>query len=170
MRSSWIWIFSIVCFLWACASIGSNRLAGRLTKPESRVAVQPGGPHQAHWQTRDLMLNFEYQWEADRFDITGKVNLQKYLQHFTTLDHLRIRVHFLDTEGVILSTYNMWNAGHRNSMHYHFVNFNFSQQYAPPAGTDIIAFSYTGEASDAGGDGYARRAGGRGEWSFWWNP
>jgi hypothetical protein len=170
MRTRSVLLLLLACGLWACAGAGAKRFAGQQTKPESRVAVQPGGPHQAHWQTGDLTLNFAYQWETDRFDITGTVDLSQKLQHFTTLDHLRIRVHFLDTEGVILSTHNVWNAGHRNSMHYHFINFNFNKQYPPPAGMELIGFSYSGEASDAGGDGLARRSGGRGDWSFWWTP
>jgi hypothetical protein len=170
MRRQWIWVLPIVCVLWACASNGSTRSVGVRTKPESRVAVQSGGPYQARWQTLDIAIDFEYQREVDRFDITGNVELQKRIQHFTTLDHLRIRVHFLGAEGVILATYLLWSAGHHGNMHYHFVNFNFNKQYPPPAGTEMIAFSYTGEASDAGGDGLARRSGGRGDWSFWWTP
>ena len=170
MHSRWVWLLLLTYVLWACAGAGAKRFAGRQTKPESRVAVERGGPHQAQWQTGDLTVKFDYQWEADRFDIAGAVVLSPKLQHFTTLDSLRIRLHFADAEGVILATHNVYNAGYRNSMHYDFVNFNFAKQYPPPGGTEMIGFSYTGEASDTGGDGYARRAGGRGEWSFWWTP
>ncbi len=159
-----------VLIFWACAGAGVNRFTGRQTKPESRVSVQPGGTRTASWQTRDLALNFQYQWEADAFAIEGRVELSKMIAHFTTIDQLRIRIHFLDNEGVIIATYNVWNAGRRESLHYHFVNFNFDKQYTLPPGTDMIGFSYTGEASDTGGDSYARRGGGRGEWSFWWQP
>ena len=165
-----ILIALLVCFLWGCADAGTQRFTGRQTKPASRVAVDSGGPHQAHWQTRDLTLNFEYQWEANSFDIAGTVDLASKIQNFTTIEHLRIRIHFLDAEGVILTTYNVWNAGNRESMHYHFVNFKFNKDYPPPPDTAMIGFSYTGEASDAGGDGLARRSGGRGDWSFWWQP
>ncbi len=170
MRFHYFGLVLLACGLWACASSGVNRSVGVLTKPESRVDIQPGGPHAARWQTLDIALDFEYQWEQTQFDVRGTVELQKRIQAFTTLDHLRIRAHFLDAEGVILSTHLLWSAGNRASVHYGFVNFNFSRQYPPPAGTDMIAFSYSGEASDAGGDGFARRAGGRGEWSFWWLP
>lgn len=167
-RLSWLFVLAFV--VWACANAGTKRFAGRVTKPESRVAVEPGGPHQTQWQTGDLALNFDYQWEADRFDIAGAVELSKKIQHFTILDFLRIRLHFLDAEGVILATYGVWNAGRRNSMHYYFINFKFDKQYAPPAGTEMIGFSYDGEASDSGGDGLARKSGGRGDWAFWWTP
>ncbi len=170
MQPRLVWLFVLACVLWACAGAGTKRFAGRVTKPESRVAVEPGGPHQTQWQTRDLTLNFDYQWEADRFDIAGAVELSKKIQHFTILDFLRIRLHFLDADGVILATYGVWNAGRRNSMHYYFINFKFDKQYVPPAGTDMIGFSYAGEASDSGGDGLARKSGGRGDWAFWWTP
>ncbi len=170
MRTHWIWITILACTLWACANAGVNRNVGNLTKVESRVDVQPGGPHEARWQTLDIALDFEYQWEQDQFDMQGTVELQKRIQAFTTLDHLRIRAHFLDAEGVILSTHFLWSAGHRGNIHYNFVNFNFNRQYQTPSGTEMIAFSYAGEASDAGGDGLARRSGGRGDWSFWWLP
>ena len=169
-HTRWIWIFFLVCFLCACANAGSQRFVGRETKPATRVAIEPGGPHQTQWLAKDLTLDFDYQWEADRFDIAGSVELSKKLQHFTVLDTLRIRLHFLDAEGVILATYGVWNAGRRNSMHYYFINFNFDKQYSPPAGTDMIGFSYNGEASDSGGDGLARKSGGRGDWTFWWQP
>ncbi len=122
----------LIPFLWSCAGAGVNRYTGRLTKTETRVAVQPGGPHEGYWQTRDLALDFEYQWETSSFAIEGKVELSKMIAHFTTIDQLRIRIHFIDSEGVILSTYNVWNAGYRESLHYHFVNFNFDKQYPPP--------------------------------------
>ena len=154
----------------ACAGTGANRLAGRQTKPESRVAIQSGGTHEAYWQTRDLAVGFEYTWQTSTFAVKGAVELSKMIAQFTTLDYLRLRIHFLDEDGVILSTHNVWNAGYRRSLHYHFVNFNFDKQYTPPSGTKIIGFSYSGEASDSGGDGLARRAGGRGDWSFWWQP
>jgi hypothetical protein len=171
MHPRWIWIVLLAFVLGACANAGSQRFAGRKTKPASRVAVVPGGPHQAHWQTRDLTLTFDYQWEAGRFDIAGSVELSQKLQHFTILDNLRIRLHFLDAEGVILSTYNVWNSGNQENMHYHFVYWKYDKRYTPPDGTTMIGFSYTGEVSDAGGDGLARRSGGgRGEWSFWWQP
>ncbi len=159
-----------ILFLWSCAGAGVHRFTGRQTKPESRVDIQPGGTREAFWQTRDLALNFEYEWEADAFAIVGRVELSKMIAHFTTIDQLRIRIHFLDSEGVIIATYNVWNAGRRESLHYHFVNFNFDKHYTLPPETEMIGFSYTGEASDTGGDSYARRGGGRGEWSFWWQP
>ena len=170
MTTKLVSLFLIAALLGACAGSGVNRFNGRQTKAESRVPIQNGGPHAAHWQTRDLTLKFEYQWEANAFAINGSVQLSKMIAHFTTIDHLRIRIHFLDNEGVILATHNVWNAGYRKSLHYHFVNFDFDRQYAPPARTQLIGFSYSGEASDTGGDGFARRAGGRGEWSFWWQP
>jgi hypothetical protein len=170
MQPRLVWLFLLACLLWACVGAGTQRFEGRVTKPASRVAVEPGGPHQAQWQARDLTIRFAYQWEANRFDIGGTVELSKKIQHFTTLDSLRIQLHFLDAEGVVLATYGVWNAGRRNNMHYHFVNFKFDRHYLPPAGTDMIGFSYAGEASDSGGDGLARRSGGRGDWSFWWTP
>lgn len=166
----WIWLCVLALFLCACANAGSKRFAGIKTKPATRVSVQHGGPYQAQWHARDLTLDFDYQWETDRFDIAGTVELSKKLNHFTIIDSLRIRLHFLDAEGIVLSTYNVWNAGHQDNMHYHFVYWHYDKQYSPPAGTAMIGFSYTGEVSDSGGDGLARRSGGRGEWPFWWQP
>lgn len=189
MQRHWIWIIPFICALWACAGGGINHNVGRLTKPESRVAVESGGPHEAQWQTLDVAIIFDYQWktlmatdrkagdtlpprwEPDRFDMTGRIELQKRVKEFTVLDYLRVRVHFLDAEGVILSTHHLWSAGYRGNMHYGFVNFNFSKQYPIPAGAEMIAFSYTGQASDGGGRGYSRGGGGdRIDWDFWWRP
>jgi hypothetical protein len=168
MRRHSIWILPIAYALLACAGGGAARNAGDLTRPESRVMLKPGGTHQDRWETLDIAINFEYQQEMNRFDMAGNIELQKRISSFPTLDYLRIRVHFLDTEGVILSTHQLWSAGRGANVFYGLVNFNFTRQYPLPAGTQMIAFSYRGRASDGG---YSRTTGGdRTDWDFWWTP
>ena len=116
MRCHLILIIPLLTIIWSCAQDITTQNVGRLTKPESRVDISAGGPYEARWQTLDIALNFEYQWEGERFDIRGNVELQKRIRGFTTLDHLRIRAHFLDVEGVILSTHYLWNAAN-NTRH-----------------------------------------------------
>jgi hypothetical protein len=168
MRRRWIWILSFAYTLLACAGGGATRNAGDPTRPESRVMLESGGTHQGHWQTLDIAINFEYQQAMDRFDMAGAVELQKRIINFPTLDYLRIRVHFLDAEGVILTTHQLWSAGSGANVFYGLVNFNFTRQYPLPPGAKMIAFSYRGRASDGG---YSRMRGGdRTAWDFWWTP
>ncbi len=172
MRAKGFTTLLVVCALWACANDIRTHSVGRLTKPESRVAVEAGGPHQAQWRTEDVAVIFDYHWEPDRFEVQGRVELQKRVANFPILDYLRVRIHFVDEEGVILATQHLWASQRRGNLHYNFVNFDFAKQYAPPPGTEMVAFSYTGAASDTGGDGFARSGGGggRSDWTFWWRP
>ncbi len=166
-----IGLILLLCSLMACANGIKSHLVGRQTKPESRVPIESGGPHEARWQTGDLAVIFDYQWESDQFDMAGHIELQKKIANFPMLEFLRIRAHFVDAEGVIIQTEHLWSVGHRVDVFYGLANFNFSRQFSPPRGTEMIAFSYDGGASDASSEGgFQRSGGGSADWSFWWQP
>jgi hypothetical protein len=163
------WILTVLVLTTACATDISTRNAGRPTKPDSRIALQPGGPHQERWQTNDIAIPFEYRRENDQFAMAGKVELQKRIANFPNIDFLRINIHFLDAEGIILSSHRLWSAGRSNELF--FVNFDFSRQYPLPVGAANLTFSYTGEVADGGGGFSTRSRGGdRTSWRFWWTP
>lgn len=176
-RRAHIGIGLLLCGLWACvADRGIYRSVGRPTKPHSRITLQIPGDHQERWQTNDIAINFNYQREADLFALTGMtiqmfgdVELQKRLYNFPVISYLRIWVHFLDDEGLILSTHRLWTASRQTDTH--LIRFGFRRQFPLPPNSTMLTFSYTGEMTDGGGRrGPGGQTGDRVDWSFWWTP
>ncbi|MGD8241234.1 MAG: hypothetical protein PVF59_00310 [Desulfobacterales bacterium] len=178
MRRAHMGIGLLLCGLWACAATdrGIYRNVGRTTKPHSRITLNTAGDHQERWQTNDIAIDFSYQREADLFAMTGmaiqmsgKVELQQRLYNFPVISYLRIWMHFLDEEGLILSTHRLWTASRHTDTR--LIRFNFRRQYPLPPNATMLTFSYTGEMTDGGGRrGPGGRTGDRVDWSFWWTP
>ncbi len=177
MKRAHIGIGLLLCGLWACAADrGVYRNVGRSTKPYSRITLSTANHHQERWQTNDIAIDFDYQREADLFAVTGMmiqmsgtVELQKRLYNFPVISYLRIWVHFLDDEGLILSTHRLWTASRLTDTR--LIRFDFRRQLPLPPNTTMLTFSYSGEMTDGGGRrGPGGRTGDRVEWSFWWTP
>jgi len=152
----------------ACAG-GGMSYTGRLAKPESRVTLRSGDAHQLKWQTEDIVVDATYALESGRLDLAGLVQLQSRLAHYPVVDFLRVSVHALDADGLILASYPLWSAGAGNEPF--FVNWSFQRSYAVPETTRELTFSYRGRMSDGGGWGPVRgRDAGGISWDFWHTP
>ena len=161
---------AILLFVLAgCAGGGMASYTGHLAKPESIVMVSEGGPHELRWQTSDLMIDTLYVLEKGELDLAGTVNLQSKLRHYPIVAYLRISIHALDADGVILGTYSLWAAG-QNAAHF-FINWAFQRRFPVPATTRAVTFSYRGRMQDGGGWGPVRGRDGNGvSWDFWHTP
>lgn len=162
-------VVMLLFVLAACAGGGMASYTGRLAKPESAVKVSEGGPHELKWQTNDLTIDTLYVLENGALDLAGTVSLQNRLRHYPIVAYLRISVHALDADGIILGTYPLWAAG-QNTEHF-FINWAFQRRFPVPANTRAVTFSYRGRMQDGGGWGPVRNQGGNGvSWDFWHTP
>ena len=177
MKPAHVGIGLVLWGLWACATDqGIHRDAGRPTKPYSRISLQTTGDRQGRWQTNDIAIDFVYQRATDLFVMTGtsiqmagKIELQKRLYNFPVINHLRIWVHFLDDEGLIISTHRLWTASRRTDTR--LIRFDFKRQFPLPPNTAMLTFSYEGKMTDGGGRPGGLGSGGeRVDWDFWWTP
>jgi hypothetical protein len=169
-RLTLLYFLFCLAILTACAGGGMASYTGRLAKPENMVALSSGDTHELQWQTGDLMINAMYALELNQLELAGIVQLQSKLTHYPIVEYLRISAHALDGEGIILSTYPLWTAGHNAETF--FINWAFQRSYALPEGTRAVTFSYRGRMRDGGGWGPIgnRDDGGGISWDFWHTP
>ena len=154
----------------ACAGSGATSYTGRLAKPESMVMLSPGDARELKWQTNDLIIDAVYALGPNTLDLSGLVQLQSRLQHYPIVSRLRIQVHALDGDGVIVGSYPLWSAGHNAS--HHFINWAFQRNLVVPENTRALTFSYRGQMRD-GGSRMGRlgdREGDGVSWDFWHTP
>lgn len=160
--------FLIINLIFACAGNPVN-YHGAWVKEENRVSLLEGGPHQGHWKTRDISIEYEYRKKAGDLKISGMVDLANYIQTgYNTLDHLYLYVYLLEADGTVLDTKAIQTFGYRQW----FValkNMSFDNRLELPQGAVALAFGYRGKVSEGGGPGIGRK-GDRIEWDFWETP
>ena len=94
----------LVHLFFACA-IKTSLSPGAWVEENDRIAMQDGGPHKGSWQTRDLTIDYEYQEAAKSLKVSGQIKLADYIpKGYSTLDYLRIYIHLLAPDGVVLET------------------------------------------------------------------
>ena len=163
-------LFTIVLMsLGACAGGGGSSYTGRLAKPESMVKLLEGDARELKWMTNDLEINAMYILESNQLDLAGSVQLQSRLENFPVVEYLRIRIHPLDGDGVILGSFPLWSSRFRSE---HFsINWAFQRSYTVPETTQAMTFSYRGRVQDVGGRGvFSGRDGNGVDWDFWHTP
>lgn len=162
----------LFCLTWfaVVTGCGTTSYIGRLAKPESMVNLSSGDARELQWQTDDLMINAVYALEPNQLDIAGLVQLQSKLTHYPIVAYLRINMHALDGDGIILSSYPLWTAG--TNAEPFFINWAFQRSYPVPEGTRSLTFSYRGRMREGGGRGLMRNRddGGGMSWDFWHTP
>ena len=152
-------IFLLVGLSNCQSSLTSYR--GKQVDPKDRFDLLEGGPHTGAWQTRDLLVDFQYLRKQQDLQISGLVKPQTYLLHFNLLKSLLLGLHFVDAEGKVLADETLMSAGYRIEMPKQKA---FKANLKIPPGTAAIAFSYRGRAYLSGDDG--RGSG----WDFWQGP
>jgi hypothetical protein len=152
----------------ACAG-GGLSYTGRTAQSGKVIPLAGGDVREFEWQTGDLIIDATYALDANQLDLAGLVQLQNKLLHYPIVDHLRIDVHAVDGDGVILASYPLWDAGVRRELY--FVNWAFQVRYAVPGNTRALTFRYRGRMRDGGGEGiWGRRDDGGISWDFWHTP
>jgi len=173
IKSSLVFKLLIACLLInigvACSG-GTALSPGAWVEETDRIAVLDGGPHKGHWQTRDLIITYEYQEAAKNLQISGIIELADYIpKGFNTLAHLKLYIHFLEADGTVLDTRTIKIFGYRRYLDF-IGEMTFNHRYDLTENTVSFAFSYSGKVSQGGGTGVGSSGRGRIDWDFWKVP
>ena len=138
-------------FLSGCM-IGFSGLTHHTVRQESQIDLVKGSQGvQGVWETEDLSLSYTSLFEKNRLQINGKIILASKLNHFTIMDHLRVWIHFVDSNGKIIGTGLVYTAPHRKWLD--LLTLDVNRSLPVPKGSVALAFSYSGEVSDGLGEG-----------------
>lgn len=151
-----------------CAGGSWMTFTGQKAQPENRIPLERSGPHAEVWKTRDLQVPFTYRWDDQGLEIAGEVVRLGPIVNFPVIHQLDLRAHFLDAEGVILATRNLWNPGAFTNED--MVRWTFQHQWPVPEGTSAVGFSYNGVAGGGAGRSANDDIGGAVTWEFWYGP
>ena len=161
-----LWIL-LLAGLAACQS-GLTSYQGKTVNVENRFDLLDGGQHKQSWQTRDLLIEFQYLREQRNLQISGLVRPQTHILNFNRLENLYLSVHFVDAAGKVLADETIVNAGYRIEIPEQLA---FKTNLKIPADSTAIALSYRGRAFSGGGSGGGDdRSSGRTDWDFWQGP
>ena len=161
-----LWIL-LVAGLVACQH-GLASYQGKTVDEQNRFDLQEGWPHKGTWQTRDLLVEFQYLHKQQELQISGLAKPQTHILNYNTLVNFNLSLHFVDAEGKILVDEPIMYAGYRIEMP---EKIAFKKNLKIPADSTAIAFSYRGRALSGGGSGggFDRSSGGI-DWDFWQGP
>lgn len=160
----------IMNLFFGCAA-GTSMSPGAWVEEKDRIAVQDGGAHKGSWQTRDLTIDYEHRQAAKNLEVNGTIKLADYIpKGFSTLDYLRLYIHFLASDGVVLETQSIKYFGYLRYLDY-LGKMTFNGRYDLPEDTVAFAFSYSGRVSQGGGSPVSDNSGsGQIAWDFWKVP
>lgn len=175
-RLKWLLALLLIISLSACTERFRKSFNGRVAKPDGRAALETGGPYDLYWETNDIIISGTYERKGESLDLIGRVKLQSRLDSLPNVAHMWVRVHFLDAEGVIVSTHRLWTAlgdGGMGGKDF-LINWDFNRRFTTPASTRAMTFSYDGTMRDSsstdGGGGGVGRTGGSVGIDFWRTP
>ena len=86
----WVLFFSIL--LIACQGVQ------RTVAPEDRISLRQGGPHTGIWESKTILLEYQY------YKLPGelKLNVQTKVKTQVQYDGIKVHVLFVDPEGKVL--------------------------------------------------------------------
>jgi len=144
-------LFLLAGFLSGC--MGGLGLKNHTVKQENQIDLIKGSRNiQGIWEAEDLSLSYICSFKTNGLQINGKITLSTKLTHFTTMDHLRVWIHFVDSDGRIIGKRLVYTAAHRKWIDR--LNLDVNRWMTVPQGSVALAFSYSGEVSDGlGGNG-----------------
>lgn len=142
-------IYLLMLMMGVLTACHNNPLSyrGATARPDSRINLQEGGPHEGRWQTRDLSVKYRYQRNANTLQLSGIAELENHLKYnFGTLESLKLWVNYLNIEGKVLDYKLILTSEYRQMIR----TMNFSHHLKLPPDTAEMAFSYSGHAIDGG--------------------
>ena len=136
---------------------------GATARPENRFMLAAIDGKSSLWQAKDIAVHYVASIADDTVLISGTVERLNTIKNFPTINYLRVAVHFIADDGIILDSKQLWSAG--TNANDRFVRWTFSKQYPLPPAASAIGFSYRGTVSQGGGE-----SGGQDGWQVWQRP
>ena len=73
--------------------------------PENRIPLRDGGPHSGNWESRTMLLDYEYYTQSGEI----KLSLQIKIKTKARYEGYRVWVRFVDDQGKILEEHSIWS-------------------------------------------------------------
>ena len=176
-KHSWISARRIMTFLLLAAMVyplagcGTTMLTpgytGSKIKPGYQIAIIDGSAQTGLYQTDDLSVKYQYVRKGDDLKIAGTVQFGSGTQfNFNYVDYFNLSLLVGDSQGVIVANDGLVSAswvnltGPNNEV-------QFTKDLKIPPDAAVLAFTYTGQASE-GGSGGGENSGGNTQ--FWEYP
>lgn len=151
------------CFLLVgCAGVFQG-YEGTPARPDNRLALAAMSDKAAVWQAKDLAIHYTAKVASGELRISGSVERMNTIKHFTGINYLRINIHFLTNEGIIIASKLLWSSG--TGVDATIIPWTFDQQFPLPPGAEAIGFSYRGAFSEGTGE-----SSGQIGWEVWQGP
>ncbi len=163
---------ALFAFLFANLFCGCSTLAlnpkGAKILPGYEISIVQGSEQNGYYTSRDLLVYYQYHRTSDAMQIGGNIRFASHIQlNFTIVRYFNLQLLLADADGVILATKNIAGASFRGTD----VELRFSDSFSLPPGASLMAFAYTGRATEGGGSFGRRRFGDDGvETDFWEYP
>ena len=84
---------------------------GTLARPENRFLLATIEGKSSLWQAKDIAIRYVASSTGDTLQISGTVERLKTIKNFPTINLLRVAVHFITDDGIILDSKQLWSAG-----------------------------------------------------------
>lgn len=136
-----------------CAGVNSG-YKGTSARTDNRFPLVTMDGTPATWQTKDIALHYNAGVSNDAIGINGTVERLGTIKHYSIVSNFRVRMHFLNAEGIILESHMLWGAS--TGRETKFVRWTFDKNFPLPVGATAIAFSYRGTLFDGQGVGDGR--------------
>ena len=136
---------------------------GTSARPGNRFLLATIDGKSSLWQAKDIAIHYVASSAGDTLHISGTVERLNTIKNFPTINSLRVAVHFITDDGIILDSKQLWSAG--TNANDRFVRWTFSKEYPLPPRASAIGFSYRGVVSMGGGE-----SGGQDGWQVWQRP
>lgn len=167
-RSILVWFLAAVSlFGYGCgATLLTSNYAGGKIRAGYQTALQPG-EHLGNYRNDDLAIDYQYINNDRELQIWGKVKFASATQlNFNIIDYFNLSLLLGDSQSQILSHHGLVSTSWVNLTSANN-EVRFSQAVKLPPGASVMAFTYTGQASE-GGSGDAEDGGSNVQ--FWEYP
>jgi hypothetical protein len=121
---------------------------GRVVDEKNLVRLKAGGPHSAVWNTRNVVLLYDYVNRGGRLEISGEVELTGGVGNFEIVEKLGVDLYFVDGGGRIIEHVSLFNAGINDTRD----SWTFQRWISKPELAEAMAFGYSGQVRSVGSD------------------
>ena len=73
--------------------------------PDNRITLRDGGPHTGTWESRTMLLDYEYFKQSDEIKLSLRLKIKTKARH----DGYRVWVRFIDDQGKLLEEKSIWS-------------------------------------------------------------
>lgn len=131
--------------LTACQGTLLTDVRGKTVPAEHHIPLAESASSQ--WEARELTIDYRYRLGPGNFAVSGVVRLADLIRYnYLVIRYFHLDVLFVDSQGKILGMAGLVSTGFRRTED----PIPFNALVPMPQGTSAFAFSYRGEALEAG--------------------